>query len=188
MTTETDVTTDNAGDGGQQQDGAGPQAAVTFTAEQQTAIDKLISDRLKRAKAQWQTDADTKAKADADAAEAKRQAEQGEWEKLARTNEGRVTELDGLNKDLTARIERADKVITTLVETRKAGLPEAMLKALDGRDIYDQLEIANAYHASAPAQPANGQPGRTATTPTPAPQGPQKLTDEERRARAVRTF
>jgi hypothetical protein len=77
-----------------------------------------------------------------------------------------------------------------LVESRKKGLPEAMLKTLDGRDIYDQLELANAFIESLPAQPANGSATQrqAVTTPTPEAQGNRALTPEERRQQARRIW
>lgn len=191
MTTDTTVVSaDATGDTGASPAAADLTPAVTFTPEQQVALDKIVSDRLKRAQDKWKTDADAKAKADADAAEAKRQAEQGEWQSLAQRHEQRATELEGKYKETAAMLERANAVIVGLVESRKQGLPDTLLKTLEGRDIYDQLELANAFHEAMPqpAQPANGQTTRPATLPTPAPQGARGLTDEERRARATRTF
>lgn len=204
----TDVTTDSAPTGAQAQPdiatppappadppaASPPTAAVVFTAEQQAYVDRLIDDRLKRdrEKRQKELDAKTKAEADkakaeADAAEAERQAKQGEWEALARKHETTAKEVRSQVDDLKARLERADGVIAELVEARKAGLPEAMLKALEGRDIYDQLQLANAFQESLPApakEPTSAPNGRQPTLPTPAAQGQHGLTPEERRRTA----
>lgn len=186
MTTETTAEGAQGGAVEQVQQAAGEPAAVTFTAEQQGHIDRLIGERLKRDRAKWQADQDAKAKAAADEAEAKRQAEQGEWEALARKHEGRATELDGALAAARERLERADGVIAELVEARKAGLPEAMLKALAGRDLYDQLALAEAFHASLPAGGTAG--ARQATPPTPPAQGRNGLTVDEKRQKAARTI
>lgn len=161
---------------------ATPLPALAFTAEQQAHIDKLIGDRLRRDRVKWQQDAEAKAKAEAEAAEAERQKAQGEWEALARKHEATAAEAKTQVGELSARLERADAVIAGLVDSRKAGLPEAMLKALEGRDIYDQLQLVDAFAASLPAQPAAG--ARQPTQPTPPQQGKHELTAEERRRQA----
>lgn len=205
MATETTVESAQAGAAEQQvvtesTSGATTVAATppvpTFTADQQAHVDKLISERLRRAQEKWRADQDAKAKADADkaraeqdAAEAERQKQQGEWEALAHRQEAAATEAKAQVKELAAQLERANGVIAGLVESRKAGLPEAMLKALEGRDIYDQLQLVDAFQASLPAAsvPVNGQQ-RQATQPTPQPQGQRELTPEERRVRARSTW
>lgn len=153
-----------------------------FTAEQQAAVDRLVSERLKRDRAKWQQEAEAEAKAKAEAAEAERQQALGEWEVLARKHEATAAEAKTQVGELSARLERADAVIAGLVDSRKAGLPEAMLKALEGRDIYDQLQLVDAFAASLPAQPAAG--ARQPTQPTPPQQGKHELTAEERRRQA----
>ena len=165
-------------------------AGPMFSAEQQAHIDKIVADRLKRDRAKWQADAEAKAKAEAEEAEAKRQAEQGEWETLARKHETAAAEARGQVKELTAQLERANEVLGALVESRKAGLPEALLKTLEGRDLYDQLALVDAFQASLPPAGANGngQQQRQPTQPTPQPQGRPELSDEERRRRARSTW
>lgn len=141
-------------------------ADVTYTAEQQAHIDKIVGERLAKVQAKWQADQEAKAKAANEAAEAEQQKAKGEWETLAHKHEGKVTELEGKLTEATTQLERANAVIAGLVENRKKGLPPAMLKALEGRDPYDQLQLADAYWSS---QPANGQRA-AATTPTPPAQ------------------
>lgn len=179
MTTET---TDSAQGGAQtKQDTAGqtsgqaadPGSATAvatpqFTTEQQAAVDKLIAERLKRAQQKWQDDQKAKAAADTDAAEAKRLADEKRYEELARKHETRAVELDGQLKTATTDLERATALINGLLESKKAGLPEPIVKLLEGKDIFAQLEIVDAYWA---AQPASGQgQQRSATKPTPGAQ------------------
>ncbi len=215
MATDTTVDSAQAGAAEQQQvggqesaaaagnTGAPPTAAApapTFSAEQQAHIDKVVGDRLRRAQEKWRADQDAKAQAEADkvkaeqdAAEAKRQSEQGEWEALARKQETAATEAKTQVKELSAQLERANGVIAGLVESRKTGLPEAMVKALEGRDLYDQLQLVDAFLTALPAATTaaptgvNGQQ-RQATQPTPQPQGRRELTAEERRAKARSTW
>lgn len=150
------------GEGGKE---AGGTPAIQLTAEQQAAVDKIIADRLKRAQEKWQADEKAKATSDADAAEAKRLVDEKKYEELARRHEGRAAELDGKLTAATADLERATTLITSLLESKKKGLPESMAKLLENKSIFDQLEIVDAYLA---AQPAGGQ--RATTTPTPQPQ------------------
>lgn len=171
----TDVTTDSAPGAQPQQDqptgqpagqpGAAPPAPA-FSSEQQAHVDRLVGERLKRAQEKWQADQEAQQKANAEAAEADRQRKQGEWEALARKHEGKATDLEGKLKAAATQLERANAVIEALAEGRKKGLPEAMLKALEGRDLYDQLQLADAYWSS---QPAAGQRAAS-TTPTPPAQ------------------
>ena len=161
--------------------GAGTPPA-TFTAEQQATVDRIVAERLQRAKEKWQADHAAKAAADAADAEAKRAAEQGEFQKLyeqekqARADsEARLRQLeyDALRKDAAAA----------------AGIAQ-LWQRLQGETAEALAEDAKTLAAlMTPAQPATGQPQRSATTqPTPAPQGHNRLTDEERRQRAARTF
>jgi len=162
-----------------------PQLQPTLT---QAEVNRIVAERVKRARESWQAEQEAKAKADADAAEAKRQAEQGEWEALARKHEARVTELDGKVQTTTADLEKATALITTMLAGKKEGLPEPIAKLLEGRSLFEQLEIADAFLAAQPPAPAeNGQP-RSSTKPTPAPQGNRELTPEERRQKAARIW
>ena len=175
----TDTTNDSAQGGAQPQQQPAPlpqgggegatAAAPSFSPEQQAAVDKIVADRLTRAKDKWMADQQAQAAANTDAAEAKRLADEKKYEELARKHEGRAAELDGKLKTAAADLERATALINGLLEGKKKGLPEPIAKLLEGRNIFEQLEIADAYLA---AQPAAGQ--RPATTlPTPAPQGGQ---------------
>lgn len=138
---------------------------IQFSAEQQAAVDKIIAERLKRAQEKWTSDQIAKAKADTDTTEAKRLADEKRYEELARKHGDKAAELDGKLQTATANLERATTLINGLLESKKKGLPPPMVKLLEGKDIFDQLEIVDAYLA---AQPGGGQ--RSATTPTPAPQ------------------
>ncbi len=155
-----------------QGDGAGapaPAAQPSFTAEQQAAVDKIVADRLKRAQDRWKADQEARAAADTDAAEAKRLEEEKKFQELAGRHERRAADLDTKLKTATADLERATTLINGLLESKKKSLPEPMVKLLEGRNIFEQLEIADAYLAAQPAAPA----GRSPTPPTPAPQGGQ---------------
>ncbi|MCL4806129.1 MAG: hypothetical protein KJ046_17685 [Anaerolineae bacterium] len=177
----------SAGDGAQT-DQAKANAAVTFTAEQQAHIDKLVGERLTRAQEKWKADLEAKGQTDAKAAEARRLKDEQRWQELATSQEAKAAEAEQKLAAAAEQLERANAVVEGLVEARKRDLPDAILKALDGRDIYDQLQLATAFAEAMPAQ-AGGPAQRTAATkPTPPAQGPKGLTDEERRKAAARTF
>ena len=117
-------------------------------------------------------------KAQAAAAE-QQAAEQGRFQELYESEKKtradlearlRQIEYDGLRKDAA----------------HAAGIPQ-LWERLQGQTAEDLAEDARALAAM--MQPVNGQPQRQATTPpTPQPQAAGKLTDDERRARAAKTF
>ena len=152
-----------------------------FTAEQQAAVDRLVSERLKRDRAKWQQEAEAEAKAKAEAAEAERQQALGEWEVLARKHEATAAEL----KAKLAQMEH-DQLRRDAAQA--AGIPQ-LWQRLQGETAEALAEDAAALAAMMqPTQPVSGQPVRPATLPTPPAQGRNGLTDEERRQRAARTF
>ncbi len=190
MTTEQDVNAESADAGAQTDQAQAAAGAMSFSAEQQSYIDKLVGERLKRAQEKWMADLEAKGEAEKKSAEAKRLKDEQKWQELAQAQEVKAAEAEGKLATAQEQLERANKLVEGLVESRKKGLPEAMLKALDGRDIYDQLEIANAFLEAMPTQPPSGAvPQRqAATTPTPAAQGNRELTPDERRQKAARIW
>ncbi len=163
------LTPSPAGDGAGAAGGSPAPAQPAIPADLQPAVDRIVAERLKRAQEKWRADQDAKAAADTDAAEAKRLEDEKRFQELARRHETRAADLDGKLKATAADLEKATALINSLLENRRKGLPEPMVKLLEGRSIFEQLEIVDAYLA---AQPAAG--GRTASTsPTPAPQGGQ---------------
>ena len=151
-----------------------------FTAEQQAAVDRLVSERLKRDRAKWQQEAEAEAKAKAEAAEAERQQALGEWEVLARKHEATAAEL----KAKLAQMEH-DQLRRDAAQA--AGIPQ-LWQRLQGETAEALAEDAAALAAMMQPAPGAQGAGRPATMPTPPPQGRNGLTDEERRQRAARTF
>ena len=121
-----------------------------------------------------------KARADAEAASLAEQGKYKElWEKAQADAQAAADKLQRMEHDQMRRDA-----------AQAAGIP-ALWQRLQGATAEELAEDAKALAAFvAPAQPANGQPTpRGATTqPTPAPQGRNGLTDDERRQRAARTF
>lgn len=188
MTTDTTDTTVNdapTGTAGNQEPAAGitgdagntTAQPVTFTTEQQAHIDKLVGERLERERKAQQAKID-KAKADAEAAQA---AERGEWELLARKHEARAVELETELQQVKHDQQRRDAAqaagIAQLWQRLQGSTPEEL--ADDAKALAGMMQ---------PAQATPGQPPRQPTQPTPAPQGRNGLTDEERRARATKTW
>lgn len=160
-----------AGQGGAGTPPASPPEPVQFTTEQQAAVDRLIAERLRRAQEKWQADQEAKAAADAEAAEAQRLQDEQKWQELAQKNQSKAAELEGQLTSTKTEFEKATALINGLLESKVKQLPESMVKVLEGKSIFDQLEIVDAYLAAQPAQPAAGQRTGT-TTPTPGAQSP----------------
>ena len=156
-----------SGDGTGAASGSPAPAQPAIPAELQPVVDKVVADRLKRAQDKWKADQEAKAAADTDAAEAKRLEDEKKFQELAQKHERRAVDLDAKLKTATADLEKATALINGLLESKKKGLPESVAKLLEGRSIFEQLEIADAFLAAQPA----GSGGRTASTnPTPSPQ------------------
>jgi hypothetical protein len=168
-----------AGEGQQEQEQANKQTTEELRDElkKKNSEARNLRDRLKEAEGKL-TAAE---KAQADEA-AKLAAEQGRYQELYEKEQAKAAELESQLNQMRHDQLRRDAA-------QAAGIPQ-LWQRLQGSTPEELAEDAKTLATMMqPAQPANGQPGRTATTaPTPAPQGPQKLTDEERRARAVRTF
>ena len=158
---------------GTQQPGNDQSLRTLETAEQR--IKALNAENLKLRK---QFESAEKAKAEADAATA---AEQGRFRELYEAEKAKAAEaearlvqieFDNLRKDTAAA----------------AGIPQlwARLQGGTAEELAEDAKTLAAYVQ--PKTEANGQPARAATTPTPQAQGKHGLTDEERRARATRTF
>ena len=120
-----------------------------------------------------------KAKAD----EAERQAkEQGKYQELFEAEKAKAAEAQ-------AQLQRLQHDAARKDAAQAAGIPQ-LWQRLQGETAEELAEDAKTLAAFvAPPPPApNGQPARVGTPPTPQAQGKHGLTDEERRARATRTF
>lgn len=117
-------------------------------------------------------------KAQADA-EAKRLAEQGEYkalyEKAQADAQAAAARLAQVEHDQQRRDAAQAAGIPQLWQRLQGDTPEAL--AEDAKALAAMMQ---------PAQPVNGP--RQPTPPTPAPQGHNGLTPEEKRVRATRTF
>lgn len=169
-----------AGDG--QQTVSEPVANESLTPEQlreqlTQANGEAAATRKRLREAEKQLAAAAKAQEDAATAQA---AEQGRYQELYEQEkaakaalEARVVQIerDGLRKDIA----------------QAAGIP-SLWERLQGETAEELTADAQALAAmmQPPAPSGNGQ--RQAPPPTPSAQGTAKLTEQERRARATRTF
>ena len=120
-------------------------------------------------------------KAEAEAAE--RQAkEQGKFQELYEAEKARAAEAQ-------AQLQRLQHDAARKDAAQAAGIPQ-LWQRLQGETAEELAEDAKqlAAFVAPPAPAPNGQPARVGTPPTPQAQGKHGLTDEERRARAARTF
>jgi len=120
-----------------------------------------------------------KAKAD----EAEQQAkEQGKFAELYEAEKARAAEA-------VAQLQRLQHDAARKDAAQVAGIPQ-LWERLRGETAEELAEDAKqlAAFVAPPAPAPNGQPARVGTPPTPQAQGKHGLTDEERRARAARTF
>lgn len=119
----------------------------------------------------------------AEDAEAERLKKQGEYQKLAEAAEAKVGELEKRVAELESvseKLERYDKALGGYLAKEREGLAPHIIALLDNLDVVAQLEwIANNKQALVPpTQNKSGVP------PTPAPDKPGQVSDEERKRRA----
>ena len=132
-----------------------------FTAEQQAVVDRIIADRLERAKQGWQADQAAKAAADSDAAEAKRLADEKKFEELARRREAEAA-------DLRAEMAQMKRDQLRRDVAQAAGIPQ-LWQRLQGETADELAEDAKALAVMMQPSGGHGQP-RSATKPTPGAQ------------------
>ena len=173
------------GNGTKTGDGTGgdsPNAGeVTFSDEQQQHIDKLIGDRLTRAKTKWEADlaaAKTKAEQDAETA---RLAEQEQYKELAGKYEARIGELEPLEGRMQEYVEAVDGLLAAKIEALGEQAKTAVENLPGDPDALEQLTWLNANEAlfgkKAPPDIGADRRGRSG--------GDVQVTDEEVKAFAV---
>lgn len=118
-------TGDGAGDAGNSAPNAG--TGVQFTDEQQKALDRVVQERLKRAKEKWDADAKAAQEKATSEAEKERLKAQAEWQKLAEQHEARVKALEPLEAEVKAYGEAID----VLLAAKLKELGEAAAKAVE---------------------------------------------------------
>lgn len=149
---------------------------VTFTAEQQAAINKLIGDARKEGRDAAKRDADeAKRKADEDA-ETNRKVEAGKFDEVRTDLEGKVTTLTGERDTLASKVERYETAIQPVVASLKESVGKDGTEWLDGfpqdAEPLDQMTWLNERAAfKAKVAPATQGANRSGIPPTPKPNG-----------------
>lgn len=134
--------------------------------------------RRKLREAEAKLEAADKARADAEAASL---AEQGKYKELYERAQADA-------QAAAAKVAQMERDQQRRDAAQAAGIPQ-LWQRLQGATADELAEDAKALAAMMqPAQPANGQATRQTTMPTPAPQGANGMTPEERRAKARSTF
>lgn len=164
---------------------AGAQAesgqTVSFTPEQQAAIDKLVGERLSRAQQKWQEQQDAARQKAADEAEAAKLEEQKEFEKLLEKARGKIAELEPLSAQveaINATLEKYRATVGDILTKRVEALGDTAKNAVDNLpgepDALAKLQWLNANEAlfkATEASPVTGgtPPRRPAPARTPQP-------------------
>ena len=167
---------------------AAPPNAKTFT---QAELDAIIADRLKRQEEKLSKSAKQTAEAEAE----KKLAEAAEYQKLAETRAERIAEHEKRIAELEQSQAQADKygaALSTYVEKLSANVPSeitALLASMDAADRLSWLTSNAEKFAKAAEQPEaeNGAAKRPLPS-TPPPKSSTKITPEERRRKAARTW
>jgi predicted nuclease with TOPRIM domain len=157
----------------------------------QAEIDAIIADRLKR----QEESIKKKAQRDADEAAETKLAEAAEWQKLADKRQKSLTEKEARIAELEqeqARAEKYGQALDTYVEKLSSGLPKSILSLLEKMDAADRLAWLAANAEQFASAGDDGEDPETPAKPkipaTPKSSGSQKITPEERRKKAARTF
>ena len=170
-------TAENAGNGSQ---------PPTFT---QADLDRILADRLSRQEKKLRRELEEAT----DKAKEKELADAAEWQTLAEKRQAQISKLEAKLGELEKQAETAEKygaALSTYVEKLSANVPPEITALLDKMDAADRLAwlTSNAEKfAKAAEQPEDGAAKRPLPH-TPPPSGMTKITPEERRQRAARTF
>lgn len=141
-----------------------PTEERTFT---QADLDRIVKERLERAKKQAETE---RSKAE-EAARQKTLAEQGEYKTIAESQAAKIAELEAK----TALVERYEAALSATLEQALKGLPQHVIELLSDKDPAAQLEYLAKHGEKLRATPPPNLNGRTARATT--------ATDDERKAR-----
>lgn len=167
---------DEAPEQGEETEREGERPRVQFTPEQQREIDRIIAERLERERRRREQEAQRAAQR----AREEMLAQQQEWQRLAEERAARIAELEqqvARVQELEAQVERYRALLQRHVEAQLRTAPRVIREALQRLDPLEQFEFL-AEHADEIRPPAPVPP---------TPEGGQvpRLTEEERRRRAV---
>ena len=112
-------------------------------------MDRVIQERLDRAKTKWDSDAAEAQRQATESAEAQRLQEQQQWQKLAEKHEAKVKEL----KPRAQAAEEYEAALNVYLEKERTGRDAGILELLDGLPPHKQLEWLAAHPVAAPTTP-----------------------------------
>ena len=117
---------------------------ITFTPEQQAMVDKLVGDARVKARDKATADADTqRVKDEADTNTANLAAKE-EWEKLAKTHEAKVKELEPVTEEVKVYLTFIEGVLEDTVKKLGKGAKSAVAGLPEGMTAMDKLTWLNA--------------------------------------------
>lgn len=155
-----------------------PLSAEELAAALKKTREEAADYRRKLREAEAKNEAADKARADAEAASLAEQGKYKElWEKAQADAQAAADKLQRMEHDQLRRDAAQAAGISQLWQRLQGATAEEL--AEDAKALAGMMQ---------PAQATPGQPPRQPTQPTPAPQGRNGLTDEERRARATKTW
>jgi len=155
-----------------------PLSAEELAAALKRTREEAADYRRKLRDAEAKNEAADKARADAEAASLAEQGKYKElWEKAQAAAQAAADKLQRMEHDQLRRDAAQAAGISQLWQRLQGATAEEL--AEDAKALAGMMQ---------PAQATPGQPPRQPTQPTPAPQGRNGLTDEERRARATKTW
>lgn len=149
---------------------------VAFTEEQQRELERILHDRLERERRRREQEVERAVQA----ARAELEAQLEALRKAAEERAQRVAELEAQlaqASDLEQRVAQYRDVIAEEVRRRLAHAPKLVQEALSRLDPVEQLRLLNEY--------GDELLHRAPVPPTPAPNGPKPISDDERRRRTV---
>lgn len=174
--------TEPSGDAqGQQGADENEQQQISFDESQQAAIDRLIGERLKRARDRWEAEAQAAQEQEQAEAKAKRLEEQQEFQELAEQRKARVKELESRVSDLEPELKRHKEVLENHAAAMMDGLPDHVLALLAKMDVVERLDYLSEHGDKLRT---SGKGGR-GVPPTPGAKGDEELEDGDRRRRSA---
>jgi hypothetical protein len=100
---------------------------VTFTAEQQELVNKLVGEARTKAREKAETDAQAALRREKDAAQEAALKAEAKWKELAERHEARVRELE----PLSSQVEAYNKLVDRMLADKVKGLGDTAKKAVE---------------------------------------------------------
>ena len=104
---------------------------VTFSTDQQAALDKIVSDRLARAREKWESDQKSEQERIKKEAEQKRLKDEAKWKELAEQHEAKIAELEPLSKSQAEQLKAYQGAVEEMLNARLEALGDAAKTAVE---------------------------------------------------------